>query len=199
MDKQIELRLINNWQKNKCLISRNKLIEINMGIITKIAIKFCNFNDYLKEELIQEGVIAAINCLNTFDSTKDYRLVTLLASSVRFRLLKYLRVNTLVCNKKGLNLSSINNGYVSINTKEGTEELSKFTTNMLLDDIEKEDLIYRMSEYINNLPEFEKDCFRGLVNLGEQNIVAKKYNTSRQTVLNYKNLVKLKLRNYLNN
>jgi RNA polymerase sigma factor (sigma-70 family) len=90
LTREEERDLIYKYQKTNCLKSRNIILDNHMGLIHTLAVKITK-DDFLKEELIQEGVIGVIKCLERFDLSKGLSISCYAGSCARGAMLDYLK------------------------------------------------------------------------------------------------------------
>lgn len=80
------------YNANPTIELRNQLVEANMGLVKKYANQVCNsFNNVEFDDLVQEGVIALIKCINNFDPYKECTFATYAVPHIRGRLYHYVR------------------------------------------------------------------------------------------------------------
>ena len=92
LTKDKEYELIEKYQNTGCQESLNSLIDNNLGLIIKTANKKCGrlHHDDLND-LINEGVLAAISAISKFDTTRNLKLVTYLGVCICGKMNEYIR------------------------------------------------------------------------------------------------------------
>lgn len=98
---QINKELICKSQ-NGCKESRNKVIELNMGLVQQIANRYLGKTDEY-EDLLQIGYIALMKSIDKFDLSKDNNFSTFAYTCVNGEILNHFRNYSLVRKKRTSN------------------------------------------------------------------------------------------------
>ena len=75
LTKEVEYKLISNWQKNKDDKSLNKLLAAYQKLVNSILRKYLSYG-ISQEDLFQEGMIGLVYAIDKFDISKGFRLST---------------------------------------------------------------------------------------------------------------------------
>ena len=79
------------YQANPSIELRNQLVEANMGLVKKYANQVSNSFKVEFDDLVQEGIIALVRCVERFDPYKEYKFSTYAVPHIRGRLYHYVR------------------------------------------------------------------------------------------------------------
>lgn len=175
LTKEQQYDLINDYQLNGNLVARDKIIDYNMGMVTVHAEKFCRGDYELRQDLIQEGVMAMLKYLPKYDITRGYHSSTYLASCARGAMMDYLninqnRVDIMNYNPKG-RLAEYDFETLMIKHKSVEQEV-----------IEEEGLLF-IENYLNSLKPIARDSFlASMAGYGWLDKVAAYHGKSRSTV-----------------
>lgn len=82
--------LINNWRINKCLKSRNEVVNEALNLVTSILKNLRYLSD--PQDLYHEGAIALIEAIDTYDGTLG-DFLPYAKVLIRYRILNYLRTD----------------------------------------------------------------------------------------------------------
>ena len=163
--------------------SRNKLIEHNLRLVAHIIKKY-DSKEMDNDDLISIGTIGLIKGIDSFKNEKGVKLTTYCSRCIENEILMYFRSNN-----KNLKNVSLNEtiGF----DKDGNEmtilDILKAPTIDYIDEINKNDNIKLLKEYINVLTPREKEIIikrYGLNNMKEltQKVVSKELKISRSYV-----------------
>ena len=182
LDKKEEAKLINEMiLGNKD--ARAKLIEHNLRLVAHIVKKFEKF-DNNNDDLISIGTIGLIKGIDSFKVDKNNKLTTYAARCIENEILMYFRAN-----KKNNNNVSLNDSIG--HDKEGNEisliDVIKANNKDIIEELNNEDNINLLKEYLNVLNEREKEIIikrYGLFDTDEytQKEIADELNISRSYV-----------------
>lgn len=92
LDREEEIVLWQAYQTQNCLESRGKLIVAYQPLVFKIAISF-KCNETMTMELLQEGNVALIECVDRFDYTKGVAFSLFALHRLRGQMIDYLKKN----------------------------------------------------------------------------------------------------------
>lgn len=92
LEKNEEIELIKQWQKNNSKASLDKIIKAYLRLINSIAKKYLGYG-LPKDDLIHEGTVGIIHALNKFDLSKGYRLSTYAKWWIRAKMQDYILKN----------------------------------------------------------------------------------------------------------
>ena len=92
LEKDEEISLISNWQKNKDKKSLDKIIKAYYRLINAVAKKYSGYG-LPREDLINEGTLGIIHALNKFDLSKGFRLSTYARWWIRAKIQDYILKN----------------------------------------------------------------------------------------------------------
>ena len=182
---------LNKLEEEKCINemlngnieSRNKLIEHNLRLVAHIIKKY-DSKEIDNDDLISIGTIGLIKGIDSFKNEKGVKLTTYCSRCIENEVLMYFRSNN-----KNLKNVSLNEtiGF----DKDGNEmtilDVLKAPTIDYVDEINKNDNIKLLKEYINILSPREKEIIikrYGLNNTKSmtQKVVAKELKISRSYV-----------------
>lgn len=90
----IELSLLEAWKNEKCIKSRNKFVENWLPFVQKTAHKYRNIAN--TDDLIQEGMLEAISCCDTYQLDSKFKFVTHLHMRLRNRFADYIKHDVLM-------------------------------------------------------------------------------------------------------
>jgi RNA polymerase sigma-B factor len=80
------------YRDNPSIKLRNELVEQNMGLVKKYANQVCNsFNNVEFDDLVQEGALALVRCVDKFDLTKGCTFSTYAAPHIKGQMYHYIR------------------------------------------------------------------------------------------------------------
>lgn len=85
--------LIDKWQRDKCTLSRNTIVNGCINLIYKSAYKYCGCNDV--QDYAQEAAIALIDACNTYNS-QHMAFVPYATTIIKYRLIDYIRSSKLI-------------------------------------------------------------------------------------------------------
>lgn len=172
--------------RRKCngdIEARNKLIEHNLRLVAHIVKKF--ENKYISnDDMISIGTIGLIKGVDTFSPERSVRITTYCAKCIENEILMFFRTSN-----KYIKDVSINEivGYDKDGGEIAIMDILKAPKCDFLDEIEKNDNISLIIEYLNVLNEREKEIIirrYGLFNRNSetQKEIAKKLHISRSYV-----------------
>ena len=84
-----EIRLANDWSKNKSNKAAHQLINSHLRLVVKLAMKYRGYGLQLSE-LISEGNLGLIQSLDRFDPSKGFRLSTYAMWWIRASIQEYI-------------------------------------------------------------------------------------------------------------
>lgn len=93
MENNNYLALVTNWQTNRCLDSRNKVVMGVLALVQSIVKKFKSRNS--QEDLFNEGIIGVMQACDTYDSTKG-SFLTYAKNCVKFNIMDYVRHDSVI-------------------------------------------------------------------------------------------------------
>lgn len=92
VDGGMQVNSFREYQANPTIELRNQLVEANIGLVKKYANQVSNsFNNVEFDDLVQEGVIALIQCVEKFNPDQKYTFATYAVPHIRGRLYHYVR------------------------------------------------------------------------------------------------------------
>lgn len=94
MNNQDYITLIEKWQKDSCLDSRNMVVLNTTKLVYKIANSFKTNNS--KDDLFSEGVLGVINACNTYSPSKGVMFMTYAKVCIKNQILDYLRLDHVI-------------------------------------------------------------------------------------------------------
>lgn len=152
--------LINKAQDGD-LVSRNKIIEHNLKLVTyRICTKFKNLN-YTIDELVSVGTLGLIKAVKLFDTKKEFNFSVYAITCIDNEILMMLRKN-----KNNSEMRSLSDIIIEGENNIILEDLLT-VSNDFTEDIEAQELYEKLREIIKKLPEREQNiiisCF-GLYN-----------------------------------
>lgn len=176
-----EYLLIEKYQKEGCLASRDILIDSQIGVLTLMARKM-SWDTEQQKDLIQEGVIAALECLPAFDTRKGYRLSTLVGKSAFFRMRRY-----------NIDTFDVLRGHITLDQDENFMDEYISETPCFVNGLINQDLFNAVDVHLDTLTRYQRDCFK-IRCTGEKkgrDRIAKEYGTSTSNVsCNYRTVQK---------
>lgn len=113
MDNNSYLNLVSEWQSSKSLKAREKIVLNVVKLVQSIVSKYSGRNN--KDDLYQEGMIAAMKACDTFDCTGKAAFLTYLKSCVIFTILDYIRQDHVIP-KGSKSMHNYNLSYASVPT-----------------------------------------------------------------------------------
>lgn len=147
LTEQQETEYINEWQRKGNLKARNIVAESNIPFLYSI-VRSLKIKDVdLEQELINEGMIILLGCLNKFDTSKGYRFITYAGSSARGRMLDYLFRTKPDVIERATKDPEFNLDW--LNSKDN-DQVSK---------LNNERVLTKVDEYLTTIKPAHKDCF----------------------------------------
>lgn len=89
--KSESLHLLREYQKTPCPATRNRLVELNFGLVRKEAHHWINQCTESYEDLIQVGCIGLIHAIERFDMSKGHAFSSFAIPYIRGEIQHYLR------------------------------------------------------------------------------------------------------------
>ena len=89
--KSESLELLRKYQQAPCLQTRNRLVELNFGLVRKEAHHWINQCTESYEDLIQVGCIGLIHAIERFDMSKGHAFSSFAIPYIRGEIQHYLR------------------------------------------------------------------------------------------------------------
>ena len=157
--------------------ARNKLIEHNLRLVAHIVKKYDTKED--SDDLISIGTIGLIKGIDSFSNKKGVKLTTYCARCIENEILMFFRANN-----KNLKNISLNEkvGY----DKDGNEimilDVLKAPIPDMVEEINKNDNIKLLKNYLNVLTPREKDIIIRIGSSKNFSVIAKQLNISRSYV-----------------
>lgn len=88
----MQVNSFREYRANPTIKLRNQLVEANIGLVKKYANQVSNsFNNVEFDDLVQEGIIALIQCVERFVPDQEYTFATYAVPHIRGRLYHYVR------------------------------------------------------------------------------------------------------------
>ena len=151
LEAKTEAELVKNFQENKDLTAKSKLIEHNLRLVMYIAKRFEN-NKLDMQDLVSVGSIGLIKAVDSYKLDKNIKLATYASRCIENEILMFLRkVN------KTINDLSLDDGL--INDEEGNSlSLGEMIPDekLVYDEVELEDQKSYLIQTINKLNQREK-------------------------------------------
>lgn len=89
--KQHSLELLREYQRSGKAALRNRIVELNLGLVRKEAHYWVNQCQETYEDLVQVGSIGLINAIDKFETIKGYAFSTFAIPYIRGEIQHYLR------------------------------------------------------------------------------------------------------------
>lgn len=89
--KSESLQLLRDYQKEPCLSTRNRLVELNFGLVRKEAHHWINQCTESYDDLLQVGSIGLIRAIERFDMSKGHAFSSFAIPYIRGEIQHYLR------------------------------------------------------------------------------------------------------------
>jgi len=88
----MQLNRFKEYRDNPTIELRNQLVEQNMGLVKKYANQVCNsFNNVEFDDLVQEGALALVQCVDKFDLSKGCTFSTYAIPHIKGQMYHYIR------------------------------------------------------------------------------------------------------------
>ena len=93
LTKDEEIYHIQNYINNNNIASRDLVLDSQMGVVINTAKKLSGSNYDLLPDLVQEGALCLLGCIERFDLSKGFRFSSFAGRSVLGAMLDYLKPN----------------------------------------------------------------------------------------------------------
>lgn len=148
LTKEEEYALVTSYVADGNQQALDTIIDSQMGVIVNTAKRF-TYNNGELEDLIQEGVIATMKALASFDMSKGLRLSTYIAIAAWSEMNRYLKRQW----RLGSNYIELVPEEDLMNEVDGNINSNTQVYVVWLD------LQNRIEEYLSNIPEVQKESF----------------------------------------
>lgn len=193
-DKLNDYELI-NLAKESDDESKNIIIEKYMPLINKMASKmfvFCKNNGLEKSDLIQEGMIALTNAIESFDNTKDTIFYTYATACIQRKLISEII-------KANRNKNKILNESISYDNDKNSivnflKDENANPEDIIIDSVDLSNTYKRITKV---LTDYENQVFELLINGFKYKEIATMLEKDEKSIDNAIQRIKLKIKNEL--